>query len=264
MIKFPKNENTKYYEIHYQYLLNVLREYHTIELVPATNLGKTKFVIKIEDNVILIDFNDFTEIDYSPDSYDRCFKFHYNYNLHKNIKNLFPLSPVSFYNWHEFNQNLSKIKYTCNTDKILCNQRPYGDAIQRRKYVQSLLKQKFQEVDTKIYPQQHFWNQINECLVSVCVPGARNNMIDRGQLQYMGLGCCTISPELTDSLCFNSKPIPGYQYISCKNDYSDLEDKINWCKANRNKCVEIGKNAKHLFQNTCTPKAINDWMWECL
>jgi len=259
MIRFPKNENTRYYKIHYQYLLNVLSEYHQIRLVSSPG-----FILEIEGKSVLIDFSDFNEFDHSPDSYDVCFKYHYNYDVHKHHKNVYPISPVSFMDWKNYSSNLDKIEYTCNSDKIINNQRPYGNATIRRNYVQKLLKKNFQEVLTRILPQQAFWEQINDCLVSVCVPGARNDMIDRGQLQLMGLGCCTISPLLTDSLCFNSRPIPGYQYIECKSDYSDLVDKINWCKENRETCVKIGENAKHFFQNNCTPKAINSWISQCL
>ena len=38
--------------------------------------------------------------------------------------------------------------------------------------------------------------------------------------------------------------------------YSDLHEKIEWCKANRKECVEIGARAKELFNETSTPKKL--------
>ena len=37
--------------------------------------------------------------------------------------------------------------------------------------------------------------------------------------------------------------IPNYHYILLKNDFSDLEEKLNWCKQNQTKCLKIIKNA---------------------
>jgi hypothetical protein len=37
--------------------------------------------------------------------------------------------------------------------------------------------------------------------------------------------------------------IPNYHYVLVKDDFSDLEKKLNWCNKNQNKCKEIIKNA---------------------
>jgi hypothetical protein len=97
-------------------------------------------------------------------------------------------------------------------------------------------------------------------LVHVCVPGARNDILDRGQLQAMAFGCCTISPVLADCLAWNKELVPGVHYLSCANDYSDLIEKIEWCKSNRDKCIEIGQNAKILFQETSVPSKLLEWI----
>ena len=126
---------------------------------------------------------------------------------------------------------------------------------------QNLLKGNLKNVKTKCLPNQiDYWMDINKCLVSVCVPGATNNMLDRGQWQYMAFGCCTISPILPELLPFDKKLIPDVHYIRCKDDYSDLLEKIEWCKQNREKCIEIGRNAKKLFLETSTPEKIVEWV----
>jgi hypothetical protein len=37
--------------------------------------------------------------------------------------------------------------------------------------------------------------------------------------------------------------IPDYHYVLIKDDYSDLEEKLNWCNNNQDKCIQIVKNA---------------------
>jgi len=41
---------------------------------------------------------------------------------------------------------------------------------------------------------------------------------------------------------------------------TDLVEKINWCKDNREECVEIGKRAKQWFQKNCLPQHLNKWI----
>jgi hypothetical protein len=36
---------------------------------------------------------------------------------------------------------------------------------------------------------------------------------------------------------------PNYHYVLLKDDFSDLEEKLNWCNNNQQKCVDIVKNA---------------------
>jgi hypothetical protein len=58
----------------------------------------------------------------------------------------------------------------------------------------------------------------------------------------------------SNSLVFMPKPrvsswlmeitlIPDYHYILLKDDFSDLEEKFDWCNNNQDKCIQIVKNA---------------------
>ena len=94
---------------------------------------------------------------------------------------------------------------------------------------------------------------INTASAIVCVPGARNNMLDRGQSQQMAFGACTISPKLVTRLSYHGMLIPGVHYVECKSDYSDLIEKANWVINNRSKAIKIGNAAKKLFSETSTP-----------
>ncbi|GAI65494.1 unnamed protein product, partial [marine sediment metagenome] len=101
---------------------------------------------------------------------------------HGRLENTYPLTPISFYDWNRYVKLQAKIEYTCNTDKILNNQKPGADAMERRTRVQKMLKKKYRtDLDMEMTDKETFWKKINNCLVSVCIPGARNDILDRGQ-----------------------------------------------------------------------------------
>ena len=159
----------------------------------------------------------------------------------------------------------SEIKYSCNNEIILNNQRVFGNAKERRTKVQHLLTSVYKkDADFKLTDQITYWKKANNCLVSIHVPGARNDMLDRAQYQMMAFGVCTVSPYLKDILPHGAQFQSGYHYIECKPDYSDLIEKIEWCKKNREKCIKIGQNAKDYFFAFCLPRVIVRWMELCL
>ena len=49
-----------------------------------------------------------------------------------------------------------------------------------------------------------------------------------------------------------------------KDDYTDLTGPINFIKNYRRDCVKIGKNAMKLFDKTCTPKKLVEWIKICI
>ena len=264
MIIFPRDENTRYYKTHYMYLLNIIKRCvkapSSLKLGPPTGFNGSKFIIDWNEKKVLIDFCDLHDLPYDPSEYDTIFKYHWNQEIFSKHENLFPIMPMSFFDWDQYSILQEQIKYTCNGNRILCNQRPYAGALERRRKVQALLKEHFQEVDTRIYPQEHFWGLINDCLLSVCVPGARNDILDRGQLQQMAFGCCTISPRLSDEF---QESMEG-TYIECAEDYSDLVPIIKGCISNRHACKWVGERAKKWFQTIGLPNQIFKWMETCI
>ena len=118
------------------------------------------------------------------------------------------------------------------------------------------------------------WNKDKNCLVIpwllastaaiVCVPGARNDMLDRGQGQQMFFGACTISPKLKTRLSYDRKIFRGILYVEGKPDYSDLIQKIEWVKENQEHAIQIGKTARKLFLETSTPEKQIEWIKICL
>jgi len=184
------------------------------------------------------------------------FKFHYR----GGEKNMYAFAPPSFYNWDEYFALSEKLKYKA-VGYISNRQTPYGNGIERRRLTRTILNT-IGGGEYKLMGPSEYLKDMPNCLVSVCAPGQNAHILDRGQFQYMGLGACTISPSLPEILPFNKVLIPGAHYIECKEDFSDLLDKVEWCKSNTQGCIEIGQNAKKLFQETSTPAKVVQWVRE--
>jgi len=278
-VKFPRKDKAwvsgdgnlqyhRYYHIHIEYILNMLIHANAeIELVDPRSFAirsQTIFDCTIDKKIVRFDFSDFEKLkDENVLGCDVYFKFHYA-DSHERYNNVFPFTPVNFHNWEEFNKLTKSVVYKAN-GKVLNNQTPFGAAVERRAHVHDLLLNKYgNNLSFDRKTQTEFFNLINEGLVSVCVPGARNDMLDRGQCQYMGLGACTISPRLNTRLSRGERLIPGTHYIECKPDYSDLLEKIEWVRDNQNAAIQIGQAAKDIFQRTSIPKIQIRWINECL
>lgn len=220
--------------------------------------GVSKFEMSVGGALIVFDFSDH-HIDYWRNwkDYDAYFKFHYVEAMHGACEGIYPFAPVSFYDWGQYYSLKNEIQYSCNTNVILNMQRPGGAATERREYVQLMLANQYGSLAvTDPAPQVEYWKKINNCLTHVFVPGARNNMLDRAHIQYLAFGCCTIAPKITDVLPYYGELLPGEHYVECRDDYADLIDKIEWVRNNRSSAIEIGRNAKVFFEQTCTPEVI--------
>lgn len=245
-IVFPEKINQRYYEIHFRYVLNIFKYLKcTINFEPRDN-----FTVTINGKDVLFDYADTHE---SINSSLPIFKFHCTGDT-----NSIPFSPVSFYNWEQYYKLEQEIRYQAE-GFISYRQREYGGAKERRSKIKQLLSG-VSDVQMNNLAQIDYWMDVKHCMVALFVPGYCNNMIDRGQFQYMAFGCCTISPNLPELLPFGKKLIPGKHYIQCKDDYSDLFEKIEFCRINKDTCLEIGKNAKTLFKQTSIPEALGEWI----
>ena len=220
---------------------------------------------------VLVDVSDHFKIIDRMKDFEFYFKYHYSERHHDDItgkpkpmfSNHYPLTPISFLDWEQYYSLRKKIKYIANGKGIVRNnQIPKKRALERRQKVQDILRRYYPPsfLDFKIHKQSVFFTNINETFISVCVPGARETILDRGQLQYMGFGCPTISPHIDTMLNGFRKLNPSIHYIECKKDYSDLIEIIEWCKVHRKECIQIGKNAKALFEKTATPIALVQWI----
>lgn len=251
----------QYYNRYVKYMINILLENHVDIQYKGVNID-ARYSMIVDGHKVAIDYSDHPTIEPSLLDCEAYFKFHCR--THHTQANVYPFAPTSFYDWNRYKVLRKQIKYTCNNDIVLNVQRPYGNATERRNYVRKVLFKKYKPSKKYIYSpdyqQEHYWKLINNCLVHVFVPGCYNDMLDRGHIQYLAFGCCTISPRIVDLLPYDTKLIPGTHYIECKSDYSNLVEKIEWCKKNRARCVEIGKNAQKLFDQSCTPKRLWEWI----
>lgn len=248
---FPTNNKIRYYKTHWQYLIDIFNylcyniTYHKEESNKIYLNGKEFY----------FDIADYSNIEAGGRP---LFKYHC---AKENIFEVYPITPISFYDWNLYYILEKTIKFKA-AGHISNRQIAYGNASQRRSYVRNLLTKKYHKLlEHDIIPKQiKYWESINDMLVAVCVPGQNNNMLDRGQLQLMAFGTCTISPNLPEYLPFNKQLMPDVDYIRCNDDYSDLIDKIEWVKAHPKKAIDIGQNAKELFQQTSVPEKIEEWI----
>ncbi|MEM9023253.1 MAG: hypothetical protein AAGB22_05910 [Bacteroidota bacterium] len=261
-IAFPSDTRHRNYPVHFLYVRKTI-EQAGIRLRTDYSLrpiGGAAFPIRINGREAIVDFSDFPHLLPNVKDYAICLKFHYSEGWHEGHTKVVPFGPVSFYDWNDFKGLGRHINYHAKGNRVLHNQRAYAAARERRRNVQIMLRKRYgAQLDGRITPQHAFWRKINNCLVSVCVPGARNDMLDRGQFQYMGLGCCTISPPLRTVLPQYQKLLPGVHYVACAPDYSDLIERVEWCRAHRQECREIGANARKLFLSVATPETL--WSW---
>jgi len=261
-IVFPINSGQRYYPIHYKYLLSIFT-YLNCDITFRENLDidSTSFFVIINNEKFIIDFADSSEYRKLGNG-EPIFKFH---TKKEDLDKVIPFPPVSFYNWEEFYKLEKEIKYNPENMIVSNRQRAYAGALERRTKVQTSLKALLVPafLRTDIITQEDFWKEVNEIGLSICIPGQNNNMVDRGQIQLMSFGCCTVSPYLPEQLPF------GLSFDDCywkmKDDYSDLIPLIQEYPKNSSSVYKkIGDNAKELFMKTCTPESIGDWVELCL
>lgn len=275
-IRFPEfvpelaDSAHRYYLTHFAFVLGILRENGCLIEFFRPNvdnsMAQTWFQTWINGRTILWDVSDYQNTLTAEEvrSADAIFKFHYSASYCRDYSNVFPFSPISFYDWGQYQILSEKISYQ-GRGSILNNQKPHTQNWQRRVQVRELLRKHYGvEVDSSFTSQVEFWTKINHALVSVCVPGARIDILDRGQLQYMAFGACTISPKLYIELPFGESLLPNVHYLECAADWSDLVQKIEWARCHSDTCVRIGESAKALFRKTMTAHALFRWIDHCL
>lgn len=265
IIEFPKYAGQRYYHSHYKFFKNLSHAAGVMVREKYIKQDGRGFWMIYKNKKVHIDFGDHGLVARNLEEFPVRFRYHYMQKRHDKLERCYPLTPISFHEWKAFETLSKRIEYNSRSSIILNNQIPGAAAKTRRLAVQAMLRKEYGgSLDTSITSKKTFWLKVNNCLVSVCVPGARNDILDRGQFQYMALGACTISPELNVVLPFWSLIEPEKHYIACKPDYSDLIFLIEWCKKHREECREIGQNAKKLFQETSTPTKIWEWIDQCM
>lgn len=258
-----------YYPAHFKYIRNVL-EYggNTINLfkgsqsiVDKNNLAAFKIIINGKS--LIIDYSNHLQMLNTSLPY---FKF----TVIESIRNkCIPLSPCSFSDWKLFEHLTSSITYQANTSQKIFYKQRYIDhpKFTRRNDVFRILKNsKFSKnVDFNFEQNQlAYFNSLNNCYAQIIISGARPNTLDRTHMQLLGLGIPFITPIMQNYLPGWIKLEPDINYIQCKSDHSDLEERIDYVYSNPMHMAEISANNRNLFMTHLHPAAIQRWILQNL
>jgi hypothetical protein len=263
-----------YYDVYYMYIKNwaVDAGIKVIDLPRSRQVfcGARKahfFSCLYNNQQIIFDFSNHKPFQYDPQSGLPYFKFHYSYDFppHKQHKNVFPMIPQMMFRWEDFIGFRDNIQYRAIGDLVLNNQRPRAGALLRRTKAQKMLKDAYGKNVNTDYIDRNKWLLLhNDCLVSVAIPGAREDILDKGCVEEFGIGACVICPEITIVLPEYAILEKWRHYIPIKYDFSDLIEKVEWCKLHRNECVEVGRNCRKLFDGLFSPAAVWEWIEKCI
>ena len=265
VLQFPKREGVKdsYWKAYYESVRKkaVLAGIQVmVDKGPRVWCGGSlnAYSCTLNDKQFIMDFSDLKPFQVNPIQH-KCTYFKWQYTNgwadHMGRSNVYPLCPVQDYDWGTFVEMREMVKYDASGSYITNNQRERAAARQRRANVHALLRRTYDDfASTEFIEQQAWWMFHNTALVAVHVPGARNDMLDRGQLELMGLGVCVISPEITTMLGRQQRLMPGVDYIQCAKDYSDLIAQIEWVRRNPKEATLCGTNARTLFDSIVPPQ----------
>ncbi len=261
-VLIPANNGQRYYETHYRFFALAMQAAGAkVETGAGLRDFEVSFETVIDGRAAIVDYSDHHKVG-AIELGLPIFKFHYSRELHGDLPNVFPFSPISFFEWGAVNP----LNYQPAASRWILNaQRPGGAAKDRREAVQAMLRDKYgADVDTEITDQTGFWHRGGDCLVAVCVPGARPDILDRGQLQLMALGVCTISPVLDITLLWWKTLRPGIDYLTCRPDFSDLPKAIEYVRKNPQTAQAIGRSAREQFKRYLMPAKLAEWIQLCL
>jgi hypothetical protein len=68
------------------------------------------------------------------------------------------------------------------------------------------------------------------------------------------------SRQVADTMWYFPLLKPYHDHVPVKDDLSDLEEKIRWCRMNDEKCREIGENAKKFYEKYVAQDALLDYV----
>lgn len=265
---FPHRPDHRYWSTHFKYIINSAKEAGInvrLEDVLKIKRGYCNLGIPalLDERYCIFDFQNTPECEMREEGVP-VFKFHYE-PMKASDSLIFPFGTSWMLDWNLYRRCLKNIEYKAQGN-VLFNQNTYGGKKNyiKRVNVQSVLNKSGISYDCSLTSQETYFIKFNRCLCHVFVGGHHEHSLDRGQLQAMSFGVCTISTELYEELPFGMRLIPDFHYIECEEDYSDLSAKIEWCKHNTEKCIQIGKNAQSLISTTITPEFIWPFVNTCL
>lgn len=168
---------------------------------------------------------------------------------------------MSFFDWQLFVRLCREVRFNpAQSSKILCvhgegrGAATHHARVAARKTLETAFPR---SVHTAWQDQESYWRLAGDCVCSVHVPGAWNNLLDRAQWQMMALGVCTVSPTIHNTV-LGDQLVPDVHYVACLDDYSDLIEVVEWCRSDPRRTERIGDSAARFFADHGTPRRI----WE--
>jgi hypothetical protein len=244
----------------------------------ATNVpGCVQFHARIAGKPIFIDLQDSpTECMgntnyqiYEPKSLDMpIFKVAVRPDI-KYESNIFPYGP--FHVWNN--------KTTKDLEKLLSygnNYNPYANNSiinttacmypKTRKIVYSKLDynkiyKNIQFIRNRV-PQYHHWERLSNCLGVLNISGSNTNVVDKAPIEAMWRGVCVVHNDIDILLPHNKQLTKNEHYICIADDYSDINEKINYLYDNRDLAKEMGAKARDLMISTSMPERRLEWILE--
>ena len=72
-------------------------------------------------------------------------------------------------------------------------------------------------------------------------------------MELLALGVCCLFSGHSDLFCGGDKLLPWKHYIPVYEDYSNLLDRLAWARTHRDRCRQIGHNARQFWLAHCHP-----------
>lgn len=264
-ITMPRQDRQRYYDPHFTFFRNLFEAAGVEVKTEKIRREGRGFEVQAAGKKILIDYGDHFTSAPDLDSFDACFRYHFSKEAHGNQKRTYPFTPISFHDWHAYKRHRATTRWRPGSRYVTSRQTPGAAALQRRRMVQHRMREHFgASFDSQVIKQDKFWGAVSETLISICVPGARNDILDRGQLQYWALGCPTISPQLTAMLPYWEEPLPGKHYLRCADNYLGLDALVDIFMGNVELLRKISVESILLFEKCCTPKPVVAWFEQVL
>jgi glycosyltransferase involved in cell wall biosynthesis len=221
----------------------------------------SSFPCLVDGVEVVVDYGDWNIIRAGAADHKHWLRMHFH-SSYKAYPWAGSFPPATFMDWAYYDRIQRQVRERRNpmtASVIMNNQYTHGfkDSRARRRFmVQGMLAHYFGDrMDFEFTDAQTWHAKAVNALCYIQVPGSWENILDRGQLQMMGLGIPTISPYMIDQCC-DGLLQPNVHYLMCRQDYMDIPELVNWCERNREEAAAIGHNAWLFFQEFCTPLAV--------
>lgn len=240
--------------------------------------ANTIFEIKINGKPALIDLSDFSN--------EYCYKcvggknillgkmYEYkDYNMpifkkmHPDINysdNVFPYGPLFFANSLDVYKRLINYipKYKVPEKGILHTNRIYGAAVSSRKVAFSKinpnkLNKNVSFEKTRMSQSAHY-ERLKTCTASLEI-GTFNGAQGSGAIEAFILGIPVIADNMDMILPYGKKIEKNLHYIYVEDDYSNINEAINYAYTNRKEAIEMAKRVHALFLETWHPTKLVKW-----